>query len=63
MRVEEIQNQREWNNLSVEELYVFISSIIYRGIHKEPDIPMYWNSDLDIGPIYTIKLHITLTRF
>jgi hypothetical protein len=41
---------------------VFISSIIYIGIYYELGILMYWNSDLDIGPIYTIKLHILLTR-
>lgn len=63
MRVEEIRSQRDWNNLAIDELYVFISSIIYTVIHKELDIPMYWNSDLNIGPIYTIKSHISLTRF
>jgi len=32
---------REWTDLLVEELYTFIGIIIYMGIHKEPQIPMY----------------------
>jgi hypothetical protein len=27
---------REWSDLLIEELYVFIRAIIYIGIHKEP---------------------------
>jgi hypothetical protein len=57
------ERQREWHDLVVEELYVFIGAIIYMGIHKEPDISMYWNSDPNKGPIHTIKSHISLTRF
>jgi hypothetical protein len=34
--------QRASYNLVVEELYVFIGSIIYMGIHKEPEVSMYW---------------------
>ena len=32
---------REWSDLLVEELYVFIGVIIYMGIHTEPQICMY----------------------
>jgi hypothetical protein len=42
---------------------VFISAIIYIGIHEEPDISIYWNSDSNKGPIYTIKTYISLIRF
>jgi hypothetical protein len=42
---------------------VFISLIIYIGIHIEPSIPMYWNSDPTRGPIHIIKNHISLIRF
>jgi hypothetical protein len=35
------ENQREWTDLLVEELYVFIGAIIYMGVHEEPEIPMY----------------------
>ncbi|KIM92469.1 hypothetical protein OIDMADRAFT_62577 [Oidiodendron maius Zn] len=57
------EHKRMWFNLVVEELYVFIGSIIYMGIHEEPDISMYWNSDPNKGPIHTIKTHISLIRF
>jgi Transposase IS4 len=60
---EEVQAQRDWFDLAVEELYVFIGAIIYMGIHAEPNIPLYWNSDPNKGPIHTIKSHISLTRF
>ena len=38
---EEIQAQREWVDLVIEELYMFISVIIYIGIYIEPDISIY----------------------
>ena len=62
-RIQAGQGDREWYNLVVEELYVFIGAIIYMGIHTEPSIPMYWNTDPTKGPIHTIKSHITLNRF
>jgi hypothetical protein len=62
-RIQAGQGDREWFDLVVEELYVFIGAIIYMGIHTEPSIPMYWNTDPTKGPIHTIKSHITLNRF
>ena len=35
------ERAREWTSLLVEELYVFISAIIYIGVHEEPNIPLY----------------------
>lgn len=57
------ERQREWSNLLIEELYVFIGAIIYMGIHEEPETSMYWNTDLNKGPLHTIPIHITLRRF
>jgi hypothetical protein len=57
------ERQREWYKLVVEELYVFLGSIICIGIHEEPEISMYWNSDPNKGPLHTVKEHISLTRF
>jgi hypothetical protein len=54
---------REWSDLLLEELYVFIGAIIYMGIHKEPQIPMYWNTDFNQGPLHSISSHISLRRF
>jgi hypothetical protein len=57
------EGMREWIDLLVEELYVFIGAIIYMGIHKEPDTSMYWNSDFNKGPLHTIPYHISLRRY
>lgn len=40
-RLEGKEGQREWYNLAVEELYIFLGYIIYIGIYKEPDISIY----------------------
>jgi len=47
----------------VEEFYVFIRVIIYIGVHYEPSIEMYWNSDFNKGPLHTITSYITIVRF
>jgi hypothetical protein len=62
-RIQGEGRQREWYNLVVEELYMFIGVIIYMGIHEEPEISMYWNSDPTRGPLHIIKEHISLIRF
>jgi len=45
------EGQREWTDLLIEELYVFISAIIYMGVHEEPEVSMYWNTDFNRGHI------------
>ena len=57
------ENAREWTNLLVEELYVFLGAIIYMGVHEEPQIRMYWNADFNKGPLHSISSHISLYRF
>jgi hypothetical protein len=32
---------REWTDLLIEELYVFLRAIIYMGVHEEPRLDMY----------------------
>jgi hypothetical protein len=54
---------REWSDLLVEELCVFIGAIIYMGVHKEPQIELYWNTDFNKGPLHSISKHILLRRF
>jgi Transposase IS4 len=44
------ERAREWTDLLVEELYVFLGIIIYMGIHEEPQIEIYWNTDFNKGP-------------
>jgi hypothetical protein len=57
------EQAREWSDLLVEELYVFIGVIIYMGIYKEPQIPMYWNTNFNKGPLHLILAHISLCCF
>jgi hypothetical protein len=49
---------RKWEVLLVPELYVFLGAIIYMGVHEEPQISQYWNTDINIGPIHTLPLHL-----
>ena len=57
------EGMREWTDLLVDELYVFIVAIIYMGIREEPDTSMYWNTDFNKGPLHTIASHISLHRY
>ena len=57
------EGMREWTDLLVDELYVFIGAIIYMGIREEPDTSMYWNTDFNKGPLHTIPSHISLHRY
>jgi hypothetical protein len=57
------EGMREWTDLLVDELYVFIGAIIYMGIHDEPDTSMYWNTDFNKGPLHTIPSHISLRQY
>jgi hypothetical protein len=57
------EGQREWTNLLIEELYVFISVIIYIRVYNEPKVSIYWNIDFNIGPLYLIPIYILLRRF
>ncbi|PVH67639.1 hypothetical protein DL98DRAFT_279450 [Cadophora sp. DSE1049] len=57
------ERARQWYDLVVEECWVFIGVLIYMGVHEEPRINMYWNTDKTRGPIHTISTHITLNRY
>ena len=53
----------KWILLLVEELYIFIDTIIYIRIHKEPQNKIYWNTDFNKGPLYSITNYISLRQF
>ena len=57
------EKAREWTDLLLKELYVFIGTIIYMGVYEEPRIDMYWNTDFNKGPLHSITNHISLCRF
>ena len=62
MRVQQ-ERAREWSDLLLEELYIFIGALIYMGIHYEPRVELYWNPDFNKGPLHSITAHISLRRF
>ena len=33
------------------------------GVHKEPQIENYWNTDIQSGPLHTVAYHISLCQF
>jgi hypothetical protein len=33
------------------------------GVHEEPQIPQYWNTDFNSGPIHPISTHISKNRY
>jgi hypothetical protein len=43
------ERAREWTDLLLEELYMFIGAIIYMGVRNEPRVDMYWNTDFNKG--------------
>ncbi|PMD58731.1 uncharacterized protein K444DRAFT_724270, partial [Hyaloscypha bicolor E] len=57
------ESVREWTDLLVEELHVFLGAIIYMGVHDEPQAEMYWNADFNKGPLHSIASHISRCRF
>jgi hypothetical protein len=54
---------RPWFNTNINELKVFIGILIYMGVHREANVPSYWNNNLNEGPIHTVRLYMSLTRF
>ena len=42
---------------------MFIGAIIYMGVHEEPQIEMYWNTDFNKGPLYLILSCLSLCCF
>jgi hypothetical protein len=61
--IQTTSSTRESTRMLLEELYVFLGTIIYMGVHEEPQIEMYWNTDFNKGPLHSISNHISLCRF
>ena len=54
---------RPWYELNTAELRVFMGAIIYMGVHLEPDIAWYWNTDSAKGLVHSIPSYLSLRRF
>ena len=58
-----LPHAREWQQLTMNELYAYFAILIYIGIHKEPRITDYWNNQLN-KPLHPIVYHaISCNRF
>ena len=62
-RLNKEERVRAWHPLNSVELQVFIGVIIYMGVHREPDINWYWNTEIAKGPIHSIPSYLSLRRF
>ena len=55
---------RTWFDTTARELRAYIATYIYMGVHKEPRIECYWNTDESKGPIHSlIRNRISLVRW
>jgi len=52
-----------YNKEGVTRVCRSIDIYIYMGIHKELQIPQYWNSNIHLGLIHTISSYISLCWF
>ncbi len=45
-------NQLPWKPVTSSEILVFLGTILYMGIHVEPYINNYWNTDGESSPVH-----------
>ncbi len=45
-------NQLPWKPATSSEILVYLRILIYMGIHPEPHINDYWNTDKEIKPVH-----------
>ncbi len=45
-------NQRPWKPVTSSEILAFLGIVIYMGIHVEPHINNYWNTNEETSPVY-----------
>ncbi|KAK5630184.1 hypothetical protein RRF57_005899 [Xylaria bambusicola] len=51
------------HSTSQPEIYCFLASLIYIGLHKENDLEGYWSLQSDLRPKHTLSLYISRNRF
>jgi hypothetical protein len=56
---------KRWSGpTNVYEMYCYIATIIYKGIHNEDEVRDLWNTDERLGPTHPqIREHISSNRF
>ena len=58
----EREGGREWKELLVGELRVWLGIIVYMGVHCSPAVKDYWKHD-GLNPTHPIRDYMGLTRF
>ncbi|RFU29044.1 hypothetical protein B7463_g7284, partial [Scytalidium lignicola] len=58
----EFPHERDWIPLFLEELYVFLGCVVYMGVHKEPNVELYWSTGT-YNPQHILPVHMSLVRF
>ncbi|KAK5634690.1 hypothetical protein RRF57_010403 [Xylaria bambusicola] len=51
------------HSTSLPEIYCFLASLIYIGLHKENSLRLYWSLASDRQPKHTLSLYISRNRF
>jgi len=52
IRFHDSYNQRPWKPVTSSEILAYLGIIIYMGVHIEPHINNYWNTDGETGPVH-----------
>ena len=50
-----IMHEIPWKPTNTTELKAYIGVYVYAGIHKEPEIPFYWNTNGSAGALHPYK--------
>ena len=52
IRFHDSYNQLPWKPATLSEILAYLGILIYMGIHPEPHIDDYWNTDQEIKPVH-----------
>jgi hypothetical protein len=52
IRFHDSHNQLPWKSVTSSEILAYLGILIYMGIHVEPHINDYWNTDGETGPVH-----------
>ena len=52
IRFHDSYNQRLWKPVTSSEILAYLGILIYMGIHIEPHISNYWNTDEEASPVH-----------
>jgi hypothetical protein len=56
-------NSQYWWPTNANEIQVLFGIFYYIGVHREPQYPIYWETEKEDGPIYLISTHMTRNQY